>query len=143
MKTLKNKKIVKTKPKKEPIKIYTAPSCSSCKKTKDWFYENGVPFKEINIMRVPLTHSELKELLIKTENGIYEIISSRSEVGKNMKAHFERMTINQLIDFIVANPSVLKRPIIVGERSLQVGYNEEEIERFLPRDKREVYMRKL
>lgn len=143
MKTLKNKKIVKTLPKKEPIKIYTAPICSSCKKTKDWFYENGVPFKEINIMKVPLTRAELMEILTKTENGVYEIISRRSNVGKKSKMEFERMTISQLLDFIIANPSVLKRPIIVNERSLQIGYNEEEIERFLPREQREAYMRKI
>ena len=31
------------------------------------------------------------------------------------------------------NPSLLRRPIIMDDRRLQVGYNEDEIRRFLPR----------
>ena len=42
------------------------------------------------------------------------------------------MSINQLVAFIKENPSVLKRPIIVDDRRVQVGYNEEEIRTFIP-----------
>ncbi|MBQ1741397.1 MAG: transcriptional regulator Spx, partial [Erysipelotrichaceae bacterium] len=38
--------------------------------------------------------------------------------------------LNELCDFIVKNPSILKRPIIIDDRNLQVGYDEEEIELF-------------
>ena len=41
----------------------------------------------------------------------------------------DNMSINQLVAFIKENPSVLKRPIIVDDRRVQVGYNEEEIRR--------------
>ena len=40
------------------------------------------------------------------------------------------MSLSQLCDFIVENPSVLKRPIIIDDRNLQIGYDEEEIELF-------------
>ena len=40
------------------------------------------------------------------------------------------MSINELCDFIVSNPSVLKRPIIIDDKNMQVGYDEEEIELF-------------
>ena len=46
------------------------------------------------------------------------------------------MTINQLISFIRENPSVLKRPIMVDDSKIQVGYNEEEITVFIPRARR-------
>ena len=41
-----------------------------------------------------------------------------------------------LIDFIKTNPSVLKRPIVLDEHHFLVGYNEEEIRVFIPRDQR-------
>ena len=31
------------------IKIYTSPSCSSCRKVKKWFLEQNIPFIEKNI----------------------------------------------------------------------------------------------
>lgn len=48
--------------------------------------------------------------------------------------------MSELKDFIIENPSVLKRPIIVDESRLQVGYNEEEIRIFIPRRLREMIM---
>jgi regulatory protein spx len=48
------------------------------------------------------------------------------------------MSISQLVQFIRENPSVLKRPIMVDSRRIQVGYNEEEIRTFIPVEKRQV-----
>jgi regulatory protein spx len=38
---------------------------------------------------------------------------------------------------------VLKRPIIVDKRKIQVGYNSEEITVFIPREKREEYIKSI
>jgi len=38
-----------------------------------------------------------------------------------------------LFKLIQENPGLLRRPIIMDEKRLQVGYNEDEIRRFLPR----------
>ena len=46
---------------------------------------------------------------------------------------FDDLTVSELIDFVMANPSVLKRPIIIDDHRLQVGYNAEEIRTFIPR----------
>ena len=46
------------------------------------------------------------------------------------------MTISQLINFIRKNPSILKRPIMIEDHKMQVGYNKEEIRTFIPRAKR-------
>lgn len=31
------------------IRIYTSPSCSSCRKVKKWFEDQKIPFEERNI----------------------------------------------------------------------------------------------
>ena len=38
------------------------------------------------------------------------------------------------------NPGILRRPIIIDEKRLQVGYNEDEIRRFLPRQVRTFHL---
>ena len=45
--------------------------------------------------------------------------------------------MNELVDFIVKNPTVLKRPIIVAEEEIQVGYNDDDISLFLPEELRD------
>jgi regulatory protein spx len=119
------------------VRIYTSPSCSSCRKVKKWFELEGIPFEERNIFSATLNESELKEMLEKSENGTEDIISTRSKVIKEQNLDVENMSISQLVVFIKENPSVLKRPIMVDDRRIQVGYNEEEIRTFIPVSKRQ------
>ncbi len=120
------------------IRIYTAPSCASCRKVKSWFKEHQIPYVEKNIFSTLLRDNELKELLERSENGTDDIISKRSKIIKERNVDIESMAISELITFIKANPSVLKRPIMIDERRFQVGYNAEEIRVFIPRELRQM-----
>ena len=51
------------------IRIYTAPSCASCRKVKSWLKEHNIPYVEKNIFSTLLREIELKELLERSENG--------------------------------------------------------------------------
>lgn len=118
------------------IKIYTSPSCSSCRKVKKWFDDQDIPYVEKNIFSAVLKEEELKDILTKSENGTEDIISTRSKIIKESGVDIESMTIKELIKFIRDNPSVLKRPIMVDDRKIQVGYDPEEITVFIPRARR-------
>ena len=120
------------------IEIYTSPSCSSCRKAKKWLDEYGIKYIEKNLFVTKITREDIKNILEKTENGLEDIISTRSKAFKENNLDADEMTINELLDFIVANPSVLRRPIIVDKHRLQIGYNDEEIRCFLPRELRNV-----
>jgi regulatory protein spx len=118
------------------VRIYTSPSCSSCRKVKRWFEIENIPFEERNIFSATLNELELKDMLSKTENGTEDIISTRSKIIKDQNIDVESMSISELLKFIRQNPSILKRPIMVDERRVQVGYNEEEIRTFIPISRR-------
>ena len=45
----------------------------------------------------------------------------------------DNLSIQELYQKIRDYPGILRRPLILDEKRLQVGYNEEEIRRFLPR----------
>ena len=118
------------------ITIYTSPSCSSCRKVKKWFDEQNIPYREKNIFASRLTEEELKEMLVKAENGTDDIVSNRSKIIKEQKVDIDSMKISELVKFIRENPSVLKRPIMLDDKRMQVGYNSEEIRTFIPRARR-------
>ncbi len=118
------------------INIYYSPSCSSCRKVLAWFKEQEIPYKAIDIFSGKLTKKDIIQMLYKSENGTSDIISKRSKVLSENKIDIDSMKISELIDFILKNPSVLKRPIMVDDRRILVGYNEEEITVFLPRLKK-------
>ena len=115
------------------VKLYTSPSCTSCRKAKAWLEEHDIPYKERNIFSEPLSIEEIKEILRMTEDGTDEIISTRSKSFQKLDVNLETMPLHDLFQLIQDNPGLLRRPIIIDEKRLQVGYNEDEIRRFLPR----------
>ncbi|QGV04307.1 transcriptional regulator Spx [Lactobacillus acetotolerans] len=115
------------------VELYVSPSCTSCRKAKAWLKKHNIPFKERNIFSEPLTKEELIQILRITENGTEEIISTRSRAFQQLEVNLDDLSIDQLLDLVEKNPSLLRRPIIMDDRRLQVGYNEDEIRRFLPR----------
>ncbi|MBO1511611.1 MULTISPECIES: transcriptional regulator SpxA [Metabacillus] len=115
------------------VTLYTSPSCTSCRKAKAWLEEHDISYTERNIFSEPLTKQEIKEILRMTEDGTDEIISTRSKTFQKLNINLESMPLQDLYNLIQDNPGLLRRPIIIDEKRLQVGYNEDEIRRFLPR----------
>ena len=68
-----------------------------------------------------------------TEDGTDEIISTRSKTFQKLNINLESLPLQDLFELIRNNPGLLRRPIIIDEKRLQVGYNEDDIRRFLPR----------
>ena len=116
------------------VTLFTSPSCTSCRKAKAWLIENHIDFVERNIFSEALTTDEIKNILSITENGTEDIISFRSKTFQKLNLDIESMSIQELYKVIQDNPGMLRRPIIVDDKRLQVGYNEDEIRRFLPKE---------
>jgi len=115
------------------VTLYTSPSCTSCRKAKLWLEEHGIDYVERNIFSEPLTREEIKEILRMTEDGTDEIISTRSKTFQELNLNLDTLSLQDLYELIQNHPGLLRRPIIIDEKRLQVGYNEDEIRRFLPR----------
>ena len=120
------------------IKIYTISSCTSCKKAKTWLNAHQLPYKEQTLGKEPLTKQEILDILSKTEDGIESIVSSKNRYAKALNCNIEDLSLSQVIDLIQENPRILKSPILIDDKRLQVGYKEDDIRAFLPRSIRDV-----
>ncbi|XOQ37528.1 MAG: transcriptional regulator SpxA [Lactococcus sp.] len=123
------------------INLYLSPSCTSCRKARAWLDSYGVAYEEHNILTQPMTSDDLKAILSKTENGTEDIISTRSKVFQKLNVDVDDLTINQLLVLISEHPSLLRRPIIMDDKRMQIGFNEDEIRAFLPRSYRQAELR--
>ena len=122
------------------IDLYLSPSCTSCRKARAWLQSHKVPFVEHNILTQPMTTNDLRHILTKTENGTEDIISTRSKVFQKLAVDVDNLTINELLDLVTEFPNLLRRPIITDLKHLQIGFNEDEIRAFLPREYRRAEM---
>ena len=118
------------------ITLFLSPSCKSCRKARAWLTKHEVPFQEHNIITSPLSREELMSILSFTENGTEDIISTRSKVFQKLDIDVDKMSISELIQLIADNPSLLRRPILLDKKRMQIGFNEDEIRAFLSRDYR-------
>ena len=116
-----------------PVTIYTQSSCSSSRKALKWLKENDIAYNEKRITSQPLTLAEFKQILSMTEEGTDEIIATNSNDFKNLKVDIEQLSIQQLYNLIQQHPRMLRSPILMDEKRIQIGYNEMDIRRFIPR----------
>ncbi len=124
------------------VTLYTSPSCTSCRKARVWLKNHNISYSERNIFSEPLSIDEIKQILKMTEDGTEEIISKRSKAYQELDINIEEMPLQELLDLVQKHPGLLRRPIIMDEKRLQVGYNEDEIRRFLPREVRALELRR-
>lgn len=118
------------------VTLFLSPSCTSCRKARAWLNRHDVVFQEHNIMTSPLSRDELLKILSYTENGTEDIISTRSKVFQKLDIDVDELSVSELINLISKNPSLLRRPIIMDNKRMQIGFNEDEIRAFLPRSYR-------
>lgn len=115
------------------VTIYTQSSCSSSRKALKWLKDNNIAYNEKRITSQPLTLAEFKQILSMTEEGTDEIIATNSNDFKNLEVDIDQLSIQELYNLIQQHPRMLRSPILMDEKRIQIGYNEMDIRRFIPR----------
>ena len=72
------------------IKLFTAPSCLGCRKVKKYFVDHNIKFEEKSIINHKLRREDIFQMLIHSENGFEDIISTRSKVFKDNNLNIYR-----------------------------------------------------
>ena len=115
------------------VTIYTQSSCSSSRKALRWLNENNIAYTEKRTTSHPLALAEFKHILSMTEDGTDEIIATNSNDFKNLQVDIDQLSIQELYNLIQQHPRMLRSPILLDEKRIQIGYNEMDIRRFIPR----------
>lgn len=111
----------------QQLTFYSYPSCTSCRKTKHWLKAHQIEFNERHLFRETPTREELKYILSLTTEGIDEILATRSQTFKNLNLNIEEMTVNEVLELLIEKPKLLRRPILVDDKKLVIGYNPGEL----------------
>ena len=127
------------------IHLYVTTSSECCRKARAWLDDHNLPYIEHNLLVNPLSITELKAILRLTEEGTTDVIAYRSLAYLKLSSRItiDDLSLNELLNMIRKNPSLIRRPIILDEKRLQVGYNEDEIRCFLPRSVRNAQFKEI
>lgn len=125
------------------IRIYSHGKNTSDKQAVAWFKSRGFEICEKKMYH--LSKENLLQILALTEQGFSEILKHRAGEGtalRNKLDAIQALGFNDSVAYIVKNPDVLKSPIIFGDHKLLVGFNAEEIRKFMPKKFRKVAVEK-
>ena len=104
------------------------PKCSTCKKAKKWLEKNNIEFIDRNIVEEVPTYDELKkwiELSGKPINKFFNtsgILYRQMEISKKLL----NMTDDEKIKLLSSNGMLIKRPILVLDKNVLIGFKEKE-----------------
>ncbi len=80
------------------------------------------------MFRDRLTHAELHALLERIDLAPRDVLSKRSRAYRELGLDQRDLTDAELIDLMVADPTLIRRPLIVDGAQVVVGFNRDEIE---------------
>lgn len=103
-------------------------------KAKEWLDESDIPYVEREYFDELVTLDEIKQMMTLTELGAEDLIAPEYlSLVKGTVAN-ETVSLSELIDFIQEEPRLLKNPIIFDDKRLMTGFNEDEIQKFIPKE---------
>ncbi len=111
------------------LHIIGIPNCDKVKATKKWMDSKGVEFEFIDVKKEPLTLDEIKDLEFKV--GLDVLLNKRGTTYRNLGLKDKDLSDEELLEVLEQNQSMIKRPVLVYEEAVLVGYDEEAFENFL------------
>lgn len=105
------------------IDAYIYTSCTSCRKTIAQLQESGVPFESRDYFRDRFTRDELEDVLTRAGLSPREVLSRRSRVYQARAVEIDAMDDDALLDLMLQEPTLLRRPIVIKEGTAVVGHN--------------------
>ena len=111
------------------IRFYHYNKCGTCRKAKKFLDQQNVIYEEIDITRNPPPKSVLKKAI-----EVYNLKRLFNTSGieyreKKIKDKIDFMTEIEAINLLSKNGRLIKRPIIVDDTRVTIGFSEEEFKR--------------
>lgn len=106
------------------------PKCTTCKRAKKWLEQNGVNFIDRDIKLDNPTKEELKLWLDKSGLEIKKFFNTSGVLYREqgMKDKIKTLSEDELLDILASDGMMVKRPLIIGEDKVLVGFKEPEWE---------------
>jgi arsenate reductase len=102
------------------------PSCGTCRKAAKWLKENNIEVVSLHIVDENPSEKELSEWIEKSGLPIQKFFNTSGQVYKenNLKNIVKTASNEELIRLLAQNGKLIKRPILVADDFVLVGFDE-------------------
>lgn len=110
------------------MKLYGYKKWSTVRKAKNWLKENNINFEEIDLVDTPPTKEEMKKIY---EESGYELKKFFNTSGVKyrelgLKEVLKTASEDKMLDILVSDGKLIKRPLLVDNKKVLIGFKENE-----------------
>lgn len=111
------------------------PKCSTCQKAKKWLESNNIEFTDRHIIENNPTEEELTKWIKQSKKDIKKWFNTSGMKYKelNLKDKLVDMSEEDKIKLLASDGMIVKRPILITEKDILIGFREAEWEESLKR----------
>ncbi|MEM9468550.1 MAG: ArsC family reductase [Pseudomonadota bacterium] len=112
------------------ITIYGIKNCDTMKKAFKWLNENNIAYDFHDYKKQGIDKAVLKQAI--QELGLDSVINRRGTTWRQLDdAIKESMNETLAIEVAIDNPSIIKRPLLVTNENMVIGFKAEEYQEHL------------
>lgn len=117
----------------EKVLFLCYPKCSTCQKARKWLEAHQIEYTERHIVEENPTYDELKAWYERSGLPIKKFFNTSGLVYKEMqlKDKLSLMNEDEQLKLLAANGMLVKRPLLISEDKVLVGFKEAEWEKLL------------
>lgn len=110
------------------IELYVHPTCTSCRNAQTWMDEHGIAYERRDYFRDRFSTEELSGVLSSAGLTPRDVLSKRARAYKELIGDRD-LTNDQLLDLMIEEPTLLRRPLIISGGEAVIGYDRAGLER--------------
>lgn len=105
------------------------PKCTTCKRAKKWLDEHKIEYEDRHIVEDNPTFEELQQWIKLSGLPVKKFFNTSGNLYKEMNLSKKLSTISEeeQIKLLSTNGMLVKRPIVVGEDFVLVGFRNESL----------------
>jgi arsenate reductase (glutaredoxin) len=97
--------------------------------------EHGVEVDRRDYFKDPFTVNELRELFDSIGIKPSDVVSKRSKAYKELALAEREVSEDEWVELMVEHPTLIRRPVVVNNQDVVVGFNQGKIEALIQNDK--------
>lgn len=113
------------------IKFICYPKCTTCQRAKKWLDDKGIKYEIRDIKLDNPGLDELTDWYKKSGMPLKKFFNTSGLLYKSLdlKNKLPSMTEEEMLELLASDGMLVKRPLIIGDDFVLLGFKEEEYER--------------
>lgn len=108
------------------------PKCSTCVNARKWLEENKISFESRHIVENNPNKNELKKFITLSGLPAKKFFNTSGILYRemNLKEKLQSATEDEMIDILSSNGMLVKRPLVITDKGVLIGFKKEKWEEF-------------